>query len=363
MNRNYLAIAAAGLVLASPALAQTPGEPAAVDSAAYSAALLGATTEPSSGALEAADLAAYEADLAQRRAGVDEGAFDQVFRHGSFTVTDGTRIHYVTGGEGPPLVLIHGWTQTWRAWRQVMPALAQHYTIIAPDLRGLGDSDKPLDGYDGLTVADDIHQVVQGLGHTGPIDLVGHDLGGPTAYAYAASHPHEVRRLVILEGMPAGLEPSPEEGAAPPSTPPIFHANLHQIADLPELLIEGQEREYLAYFFRAFSYDGVTFSEEEIDAFARTYAEKGGLRGGFAHYRALPESAAQNRELAQTKLTMPVLAIGGEVSYGPVMAASARLFAEDVTEVILPRTGHFIPDERPATFTRLLLEFFGRTES
>jgi pimeloyl-ACP methyl ester carboxylesterase len=306
--------------------------------------------------------ALYTQDRTARAQPVDEAAFARLFSHRIATV-NGIRIHYVTGGRGEPLILLHGWSQTWRAWRRVMPALAQHYTIIAPDLRGFGDSDKPLSGYDGRTVADDIHKLLQSLSIQ-RFNLVGHDLGGPTAYALAAAHPQQVRRFVILEGTPPGLEPLADPNTpVQESAPPLFHPFLHMVPDLPEVLTQGREKEYLGYFYRTYAYDPATFNDADIEEYARAYAKPGGMRGGFAHYRAIAETARQNKELAKRKLPMPVLAIGGEHSYGTAMERSARLFASDVRGVVVSRAGHFIPDERPVLFTQLLLNFFDAGEN
>jgi pimeloyl-ACP methyl ester carboxylesterase len=144
-------------------------------------------------------------DIARRQI-FDEVAFARRFRHQVATVNNGVRIHYVAGGAGPPLVLLHGFPECWREWRYVMPTLAEFgYTVVAPDLRGFGDSDKPFDGYDALNVATDIHQLVCQLGHE-RISVVGHDVGASVAYTLAAAHPDEVRGLVLMEAFPAGLE-------------------------------------------------------------------------------------------------------------------------------------------------------------
>jgi hypothetical protein len=149
---------------------------------------------------------------------------------------NGIQMHYVIGGHGDPVVLLHGWPETWYAWRHVMPALAKNYTVIAPDLRGLGDSSKPLTGYDGITIAEDIHQLVTQLGFK-TIFLVGHDIGSFVAYPYAAAHPSEVKRLVIMEVPPPGF--------FPPGIVPWWFP-FHQTPDVPEALVQGKEMTYLS---------------------------------------------------------------------------------------------------------------------
>src|ERR687889_1913822 len=154
------------------------------------------------------------------------------FTHHMATVNNGTQIHYVMGGQGDPVVLLHGWPETWYAWRHVMPALAQNYTVIAPDLRGLGDSSKPTTGYDGKTVAEDIHQLVTQLGFKDSF-LVGHDLGVLVAFSYAAAHPSEVERLVVMEVPPPGFFPPPQVNGGPP----LWWILFHQTPDVPEALV------------------------------------------------------------------------------------------------------------------------------
>jgi pimeloyl-ACP methyl ester carboxylesterase len=256
-------------------------------------------------------------------------------------------------------VLLHGFPQTWREWRLVMPALAKAgYTVIAPDLRGFGDSDKPLDGYDARTVAEDIAQVVAGLGFA-QVDVAGHDVGGMVAYAFAKAHPQRVRRLAIMEGLPPGFDPPGAGGSPTFRGQPIWHSGFNMTPDLPELLTAGRERAFLNYFYTHFAEDPTAISAEDLDAYTRTYAAAGGMRGAFEHYRALGETARQNREGVGAKLAMPVLAIGAATSYGEDMGATARLFATDVRGVVGSRTGHWIAEERPVWLTRELLAFFG----
>ena len=227
------------------------------------------------------------------------------FSHHTASV-NGIQMHYVIGGQGDPIVLLHGWPQTWYEWHKVMPALAKNYTVIAPDLRGLGDSSKPVTGYDGNTTAEDIYQLVSQLGLGQKIYLVGHDVGVLTAYSYAASHPNNVSKLVILD--------------VPPLPPPGFEDccwwfKFHQTSDIPEMLTAGKEREYLSWFYR-FAYNPEAITEADIDKYVSSYSAPGGMRAGFEYYRAFPTTLEQNREHANVKLQMPVLALGGEYSFG-----------------------------------------------
>src|SRR5689334_2261313 len=199
---------------------------------------------------------------------------------------NGIQLHYVIGGHGDPVVLLHGWPETWYAWHKVVPALAKNYTVVAPDLRGLGDSSKPLTGYDGKTVAEDIHQLVTQLGFK-RIFLVGHDVGSQPAYSYAAAHPTEVRKLVIMEYIFPGFTPPQLEGK-------VWWFPFHQTPDLPEALVEGKEMMYLSWFYHNLAYNPSAITQQDINEFVSHYSAPGGMRDGFNYFRAFPEDAIQN---------------------------------------------------------------------
>lgn len=265
---------------------------------------------------------------------------------------NGVQIHYVTGGTGEPLVLLHGWPQTWYAWHRLLPALAAHYTVIAPDLRGAGASSKPepAAGYDAYTLAEDVHQLVQQLGRPS-IRLVGHDLGVMVAYAYAATHPTEVVRLGLLDG------PLPGVGPAAPPRPGIWHPGFHATPELPELLTAGRERAYLTYFFTTFAHRKTAFTPAEVDEFVRAYSAPGAMRAGFEQYRAFPVTAARNQASAQVKLPMPVLALGGQYSAGPAIVATVQQVADHVRGGSVPEAGHWLAEENPDYLLAQLLAF------
>jgi pimeloyl-ACP methyl ester carboxylesterase len=271
---------------------------------------------------------------------------------------NGIQMHYVMGGQGDPVVLLHGWPETWYAWHKVMPALAQNYTVIAPDLRGLGDSSKPPTGYDGKTLAEDIHQLVTQLGFN-TIFLVGHDIGTQVAYSYAAEHPTEVEKLAVMELTIPGF--------APPGRPPIWWAIFHQTPDVPEALVEGKEMMYLSWFLRGLAFNPAAITQEDINEYVSHYSAPGGMRAGFEHYRAFPQDAIQNQNYSKTKLTMPVLALGG--AYLPVLGGNITMpsiiygmqqLAENVQGIKVPNSGHFIPEEQPQFLINQLSNFFGR---
>jgi pimeloyl-ACP methyl ester carboxylesterase len=263
-------------------------------------------------------------------------------------------IHYATAGSGPPLVLLHGWPQTWYEWRHVVPELAPHYTLVMPDLRGLGDSSRPMDGYDKKTVANDIWRLVHDrLGHE-RFYLVGHDWGGPTAYALAAAHPEAVRRLVILDVV------IPGDGGDFSQSGRRWHHAFHMTPDLPEALVQGRERLYIGWFYRTFGYPPDAIGEAELDEYARTYAQPGAMRAGFAFYRALPQDAADNAAIIKRfKLPMPVLGIGGANGRGrgAEVEQSLRRVASDVRAEIFNECGHWIPEEQPTRLAAALRGF------
>ncbi|PDS63029.1 alpha/beta hydrolase [Rhizobium anhuiense] len=267
---------------------------------------------------------------------------------------NGIRVRYAIGGEGPPLVLLHGFPQSSRTWRHVIPEFIDDYTVIAPDLRGFGDSDRPASGYDKRTVADDVFALVHSLGFK-DISLVGHDVGMLVAYEYAAQHREDVRRLVVMDSvLPGfGLDAVMDVG----KFPHVWHVPFFSIPDVAESLIAGRERVFFTDFFRKFSYDPNALLGEDIDFFVDRLQTAGGLRSAFAHYRTFPLDRANNEENARVKLTMPVLAVGAEHSLGDMVGQAMRHLAEDVTPAVINQCGHWIPEERPQELVRLLRPF------
>jgi pimeloyl-ACP methyl ester carboxylesterase len=286
---------------------------------------------------------------------------NSTFSHHTASV-NGIQMHYVIGGQGDPVVLLHGWPQTWYEWRHVMPALAKNYTVIAPDLRGLGDSSNPTTGYDGNTTAEDIYQLVSQLGFN-KIFLVGHDIGSQTAYSYAAAHPNNVSKLVIMEYSLPGVLPTEQEQEL---EAPIWWFGFHQTRDIPEALTAGKEREYLSWFYRGLAYNPEAITEADIDEFVSHYSAPGGMRAGFEYYRAFPINAEQNKELSETKLEMPVLVLGGDIYPalggdfpGNFALNATQAVAQNVRGVIVPFSGHWIPEEQPYFVVEQLTTFFG----
>jgi len=265
------------------------------------------------------------------------------------------RLHYVTAGQGPAVVLLHGWPQTWFMWRDMIPRLAARYRVIAPDIRGLGDSSRPVGGYDKKTLANDVWRLAHDVLGERRIFVVGHDWGGPTAFALAAQHRDAVRRVAIFDA------PVPGDGTAVMFSN-RWHHGLHWELDLPEALTEGREELYLGFFYRNWGARPDAISEEAQREYLRTYRQPGAMCAGFDLYRATPQDVADNEAfLARGKLQMPVLCYGGPHGRGRGMAAmeSWQRVATDVRGGIAEGCGHWIPEEQPDWSAQQMLAFFG----
>ena len=280
------------------------------------------------------------------------------FEH-RFETVGGVRLHYVTGGkpDGDVVVLLAGFPESWFAWRKLMPLLSPAYRIIAPDLPGQGDSDRPLGGYDTQTLATRVHGLLHQL-RIGRYALVAHDVGAWVAYPYAALFGDEVRRLVLMDAGIPGITLPEALPTAPERAWRTWHFAFHSLPDLPEMLIAGREREYLDWFLRRKTANPETFSDADIAEYLRTFVKDGGLRAGLAYYRAATLSAQQNRELsAKAKLQMPVLALGSDQGSIADMASPLKAFAEDVHGAVITNCGHFLPEEQPAAVAEELIAF------
>jgi pimeloyl-ACP methyl ester carboxylesterase len=280
------------------------------------------------------------------------------FTHHTATV-NGIQLHYVMGGKGDPIVLLHGYPQSWYEWRYVMPDLANNYTVIAPDLRGFGDSSKPMAGYDGKTIAEDIYQLITQLGFN-KIFMVAHDVGSQPAFSYTAEHPDNVTKLVIMDFPYPGFLP-PAFGQNGP-----WWFSFYQTRDIPEVLIQGKEREYISTFMKGLAYNPDAITEKDVDVWVSHLKAPGGLRGSLEHFRAFPIDAVQNNETAKSKITTPVLALGGDIypalggDYpGNFAFSSLQSLATNVKGVTVPQSGHWIPEEQPKFVVEQLLKFFG----
>jgi pimeloyl-ACP methyl ester carboxylesterase len=268
---------------------------------------------------------------------------------------NGVRIHYLRSGTGKqPLVLIHGFGDTSHMWIPLFAGLGRDYTIIAPDLRGLGDSARPAGGYDKKTAAVDIHELVKSLGYH-QIYLVGHDIGLMVAYAYAAQFPAEVQKLALLDAPIPGIGDIWHQMYTDPST---WHFH-YVFSPIALDLVRGRERIFLEHFWQSLAAHTEKFREADRRLYARSYAQPGVMRDAFEYFKAFDkQDAADNRAFAATKLTMPLLVIAGEKSMGGGLEVQARLVAEKVTGVILADTGHWLMEERPEEVKAELVKFF-----
>ena len=257
------------------------------------------------------------------------------------------RVHAVIGGDGPPLLLVHGWPETWYAWRMVMPALARDFEVIAVDQRGIGLSDKPDDGYDAGTVGEDLVALMDALGHQ-RFALYGTDTGMPIAYALAADHPDIVDRLIVSEAPLPGVTPSP-----PLFLPPLFNARFWHLmfnqlpAEVNEALVRGREEIFFGAEFDASA--GSKKLPAETVGYYIDMLRSGpdDLRGSFGFYRAVNATIAQNEQRKTRRLTLPVLAMGGEESGGEGAGNAMKLVADDVQTVVLPGAGHWVAEQAP----------------
>ena len=266
---------------------------------------------------------------------------------------DEVRIHFVTAGSGPPLVLLHGWPQTWFAWRHMVAELSADYHLIMPDLRGLGASSRPAGGYDKKTVAQDVLEVVRRHIGNDAFYLAGHDWGGAVAFALAANDPAAVRRLAIVDmAIPKGDVGSVNQGGR------RWHHRFHHTPELPEALIDGREDIYLRWFFRTFAARPDAIPEEDIAEYVRAYRGHDALRAGFEYYRATEQDIEDNRHYPT--LPMPVLALGGACSWGRGLEVLESLsgLAGNVEGGVIEDAGHWIPEEQPAALAARFRAFF-----
>jgi pimeloyl-ACP methyl ester carboxylesterase len=282
----------------------------------------------------------------------------QAFSFPGFAVRDnavnGVTIHARSGGTGPAVVLLHGYGETGDMWAPLAVDLARDHTVIVPDLRGLGLSSKPASGFDKKTQAVDIDALLTAL-NVNQVDVVAHDIGNMVAFQFAAQHPARVRRLVLIDAPVPGVGPWEEVL----KNPLLWHFRFGG-PDM-ERLVAGRERIYLDRFWNEFSASPARFSEGARRHYAALYALPGAMHSGFSQFAAFDQDAVDNHEfLTRGRLKMPVLAVGGEKSFGPMMATVMRSAADDVTEGIVPDSGHWIMEENPRATIRLVRDFLAR---
>jgi pimeloyl-ACP methyl ester carboxylesterase len=268
--------------------------------------------------------------------------------------TNGTTLHVRIGGSGPAVVLLHGYGETGDMWSPLAAKLAANHTVIVPDLRGMGLSARPSGGYDKKTQGHDVAGVLDAL-KIDKADLVTHDIGNMVGYAFAAEYPARVRRFVLID--------APLPGVGPWDNIVRSHALWHFSFWGPdaERLVAGRERIYLDRFWNEFSADPKKFTEASRAHYARLYAQPGAMHAGFEQFKAFDQDAIDNKAfVVKGKLTMPVLAVGGEKSFGPTMAVVMRAAATNVQEGIVPNSGHWVMEENPEATIALVTAFLAK---
>jgi pimeloyl-ACP methyl ester carboxylesterase len=264
---------------------------------------------------------------------------------------DGAKIHYTTGGSGPAVILLHGFAETSRMWNPILPALGERFTVIAPDLPGIGDSAASKSGTSMKTAAIEIHDLVRSLGIS-KARVVGHDIGLMVAYAYAAQFPSETEKLAVMDAFLPGVQ-----GWEPIyNSPDYWHFRFN--GPTPEALVKGRESVYFAYFWNDLAADkNHSIPEAYRKAYLLSYSRPGGMHDAWQYFASWPQLAKEFAQMSKTKLTMPVLSIGGDKSLGEALATQMKLVATNVTVVMVKNSGHWILEEQPKQTTDALLKF------
>lgn len=267
-----------------------------------------------------------------------------------FVKVNGIRLHLVEMGSGPVLLLLHGWPQTWYAWRDHLPALAARFRVIAPDMRGTGLSERTKAGYDKRTIAEDLRGLISSAG-VSEAHVVGHDMGGKAAYVLAHLYPESVSKLVLVDCLLPGTENMDAlRGGA-------WHYGFHMAADMPEVLTRGRERDYIRAQIKAWFRNKDAIGEAAISEYARQYATPGGMTAGFNYYRTLRDDASFAETLRGRKLAMPIMTITGRYGVGDKLASSLKGMAENLTSIVVEDSGHFVAEETPDVFREKLIAF------
>ncbi|MFD6532097.1 alpha/beta fold hydrolase [Streptomyces sp. NPDC060184] len=276
-----------------------------------------------------------------------------------FTEHKAVGLDYVIGGHGPTLVLLHGYPETWYEWRALLPELSRHYTVIAPSLPGAGKSDAPAGGYDKKSMAAAVHTLLRTIGHADDVRLVGHDIGSMVAYAYAAAHPRDVKKLVLSEApIPdASIYKFPSLSATGPA---VWNFGFFSLTNgLPEKVVAGREEDWVGGFVDSLELRKGSVTDDDVAVFAEALKDPAHLSASFKWFRTFPQDIEDNAVNRRTKLTMPVLAVGASGSLAEAVPDQVRTYAKKVTGVVVPDSGHWIYEEHPAEMTTVLLSFLG----
>jgi len=272
-----------------------------------------------------------------------------------FADVNGTRLRYLIGGKGSPVVLLHGYAQTGHMWNPLLPRLVDRHTVVVPDLRGAGGSAKPAGGYDKKNMAVDIHELTRSLGLS-RASIVGHDIGLMVAYAYAAQFPPDTDRLVLMDAFLPGIGNWKDVWLMRD----LWH--FHFYGEVPLALVTGRERTYFEHFWNDFAADPRhSVSEADRQFYAAAYAQPGGMRAGFEYFKNFARDAEDFTQLSSTRLTMPVLVLTGEKASGQFLIEQARLVADNVKGVVIAGSGHWLIDEAPDQVIPALVSFIDDT--
>lgn len=272
------------------------------------------------------------------------------FKH-QYATVNGVKIHYVIGGRGEPLLLVHGFGQNWYMWNRLLPELSKHFTVIAPDMRGVGESGKTAGGYDKKNMAVDMHELMKKLGYQ-HINLAGHDIGLMVAYAYAAQFPADVKKLALMDALLPGIEPVWSQVKAQAWWFGFF-AQPHAGE-----LVSGKVGLFFTDFWPVVGFQKDAFTKAEKAEFIRAYSVPGATTGAFHWFGYFNQDAKDNIEFAKTKLTMPVLAMGSDHFAAPFLATHTKLVAENVQESVIKDSGHWVVQENTPQVQKDLLDFF-----
>jgi pimeloyl-ACP methyl ester carboxylesterase len=266
-------------------------------------------------------------------------------------VVNGVRINYKIGGQGPVVVLLHGYAETSHMWLPLMPLLAKSHTVVAPDLRGAGDSERPQGGYDKKTMAKDIRELVHQLGYQ-QVSLVGHDIGLMVAYAYAAQYPGEVSKVVLMDAFLPGVG----DWKSVWLMRDLWH--FHFYGETPLALVKGRERTYFEHFWNDFAADRTkSVPEADRQIYAAAYARDDGMRAGFEYFKNFEQDAKDFAELSTTKLNMPFLVLTGEKASGAFLIDQAKLVATNVSGTVVQGSGHWLMEEAPGQVIPAIVTF------
>lgn len=283
---------------------------------------------------------------------VAQATATKIERHDA--VVNGVKIHYMKAGNGPVIVLLHGYAETSHMWLPLIPLLAKNHTVIAPDLRGEGESGKPKTGYDKKNMATDIHALVQSLGYK-HVQVVGHDIGLMVAYAYAAMYPSETDSIVLMDAFLPGIGDWKQVWLAPS----LWH--FHFFDETARKLVKGRERTYLDHFWNGFAADPKhAISEADKALYTRAYSQPGAMDAGFEYFKAFPQDAKDFAALSANKLAMPMLVLSGEKAGGSFLINQAKLAATNVDGVVIKGSGHWLMEEATDQVLPLLTDFLNK---